>query len=227
MAKQLSKTMRCVEKGLYAAFTILQNNDGEMPAGELFLEIEKAITLTDWEKGFTKTGALRWKTTIQFYSLDCIAGGFLFKEKRIWHLTPKGETLLTGGREKFLDNLYHDYQTWGKSSAAPDLAINDEKAEEEIDKSAEVFFDEFQEKSAKRLCGYLGRKDPYEFQDLAAALLRGMGFYIDHVAPKGKDGGIDIIAYKNPLGVAAGRIIVQVKHTKDTVSNSEIDRLKG
>lgn len=46
-------------------------------------------------------------------------------------------------------------------------------------------------------------KEPYEFQDLVAALLRAMGYYTPFIAPKGKDGGVDIIAYRDPLGTTA------------------------
>jgi predicted Mrr-cat superfamily restriction endonuclease len=49
-------------------------------------------------------------------------------------------------------------------------------------------------------------KNAYEFQDLAAALLRGMGYYTPFVAPTGKDGGVDIIAYRDPLGTVSPRI---------------------
>ena len=41
------------------------------------------------------------------------------------------------------------------------------------------------------------KKNPYEFQDLVAALLRAMGYYTPFIAPKGKDGGVDIIAYRD------------------------------
>ena len=39
-----------------------------------------------------------------------------------------------------------------------------------------------------------------------------MGYYTPFVAPKGKDGGIDIIAYSDPLGATKPILKVQVKH---------------
>ena len=47
---------------------------------------------------------------------------------------------------------------------------------------------------------HIAKMNPYEFQDLVAALLRAMGYYTPFVSPKGKDGGIDIVAYQDPLG---------------------------
>jgi len=38
-----------------------------------------------------------------------------------------------------------------------------------------------------------------------------MGYHTPFIAPKGRDGGIDVEAYSDPLGTVAPRIIVQVK----------------
>jgi len=67
----------------------------------------------------------------------------------------------------------------------------------------------------------------YEFQDLAAALLRGMGYHTPFIAPTGKDGGIDIIAYRDPLGTISPRIKVQVKHREQPASVHEVRQLMG
>ena len=47
---------------------------------------------------------------------------------------------------------------------------------------------------------------------MVAALFRAMGYFTPFVAPKGRDGGIDVIAYCDPLGVKKPHIKVQVKH---------------
>jgi len=70
-------------------------------------------------------------------------------------------------------------------------------------------------------------KNPYEFQDLVAALLRAMGYYTPFIAPHGKDGGVDIIAYRDPLGVVSPRIKVQVKHKDSSASVQEVRQLMG
>lgn len=70
--------------------------------------------------------------------------------------------------------------------------------------------------------------NPYEFQDLVASLLKAMGYYIQSVAPRGKDGGIDIVAYTDPLGAKTPRIKVQVKHKPETaIPVSDIRALLG
>ena len=74
---------------------------------------------------------------------------------------------------------------------------------------------------------FVDTKNPYEFQELVAALLRGMGYYTPFVAPKGKDGGVDIIAYRDPLGTVTPRIKVQVKHREQSATVQEVRQLMG
>ena len=75
---------------------------------------------------------------------------------------------------------------------------------------------------------YIVAKSPYEFQDMVAGLLRAMGYHTPFVAPKGKAGGVDIIAYVDPLGAQTPRIKVQVKHKPETsIGASDIRALLG
>ena len=48
-----------------------------------------------------------------------------------------------------------------------------------------------------------------------------MGYHPHWVAPPGKDGGVDIIAYPDPLGTKRPRIKVQVKRQKEK-TNREV-----
>ena len=45
-----------------------------------------------------------------------------------------------------------------------------------------------------------------------------MGYHIAFDAPRGPDGGIDILAYNDPLGTRGPRIKVQVKRRADKIS---------
>ena len=57
-----------------------------------------------------------------------------------------------------------------------------------------------------------------DFQTLVAGLLRAMGYHISWQAPPGPDGGTDIIAHTDPLGINGPRIRVQVKRRQDRLS---------
>ena len=60
--------------------------------------------------------------------------------------------------------------------------------------------------------------DPYDFQKMVGELLKAMGYYPTWIAPPGPDGGLDIIAYPDPLGTRPPRIKVQVKRQQQRVS---------
>ena len=61
---------------------------------------------------------------------------------------------------------------------------------------------------------------PDEMEDLAAAILRAMG-YKSRVMPKGKDRGVDVLASPDGLELEEPRIKVQVKHRSGTSIGSQ------
>lgn len=63
---------------------------------------------------------------------------------------------------------------------------------------------------------------PYEFQNMVGDLLKAMGYHVAWIAPPGKDGGLDLLAWSDPLGTKTPRIKVQVKRRTDNVSVSEL-----
>jgi restriction system protein len=74
---------------------------------------------------------------------------------------------------------------------------------------------------------HLKSMDPYELQDLVGALLTGMGYHIAWIAPRGKDDGIDLVAYPDPLGTRPPRIKVQVKRYDKPVPVSDVSSFMG
>jgi len=55
-----------------------------------------------------------------------------------------------------------------------------------------------------------------------ADLLRAMGYHVHWIAPPGPDGGCDIVAFTDPIGMAKPIIKVQVKRWKNKVSAPEV-----
>ena len=62
--------------------------------------------------------------------------------------------------------------------------------------------------------------DPYEMQELVAAVLRAMG-YRTRVSPPGSDRGVDVLASPDGLGLQEPRIKVEVKHRRNTAMGSQ------
>lgn len=79
-------------------------------------------------------------------------------------------------------------------------------------------WDEASEEAWGSIEGHLHSMDPYEFQDLVGSLLEAMGYHVLWKAEGGKDGGVDLIAHRDPLGATEPRIKVQVKRRVDKTS---------
>lgn len=83
------------------------------------------------------------------------------------------------------------------------------------------------ERAEESIRQMLRNMDDVVFQKFVGAIFQAAGFTeLYNSAGKGKDGGIDIVLSKDPLG-AGDRIIVQVKHTGAPVGQPELQQLKG
>lgn len=205
------------------ALLLIKQNGGQMRSGDVFAEMGKSFPQSAYEMERTKSGNQRWENWLAFYSIDAVKSGFLVKDKGVWHLTDEGEKALSLTLEDFATELKMRYDKWYD-------AHNSEKNETEtattdtdnLDNIVEI--DVVQAQAADGIRNYIIGKNPYEFQDLVAALLRAMGYYTPFIAPKGKDGGVDIIAYRDPLGTTLPRVKVQVKHYPYTPISVDIVR---
>lgn len=68
--------------------------------------------------------------------------------------------------------------------------------------------------------------DAWEMQDLVGGLLEAMNYNV-RISPKGPDGGVDILAYRDAFGFEKPIIKVQVKHRKVAASAPEVQQLLG
>jgi restriction system protein len=109
--------------------------------------------------------------------------------------------------------LYHQWKT-----EQPSENVEEEPEEETPGKAASVTLEQAEEDAWNELDQYLSTINPYEFQQLVAALLRAMGYHISWIAPPGKDGGIDIMAASDPLATRPPRIKVQVKRQQQSIT---------
>jgi len=151
------------------------------------------------------------------------------KQKGVWLLTKEGEDAMKKGPAELLISASEKYKTWAvsnKKEKVDDIEVSDELPDTARIQKANI--EQLEEKAIEEIRGYIAGKNPYEFQDMVAALLEAMGYYISFVSPKGKDGGLDVIAYQDPLGLKIPKIKVQVKHRMDaTIPVSDIRSLIG
>jgi len=232
MAK--SRSQQIAEKTIYATFKILKEAGGEMRGKEVLERIEATVPFTEEEKHrYEKTGYIRWRSVLHFYSIDCIKAGYMRKHKGTWILTSEGEQAMKLGPEKLLQSATTKYREWDakrKKHAPADITEIEDDEIEVSDKgqAQKARLDQYEEEASNGIREHILSKNPYEFQDLVAALLGAMGYHISEIAEKGPDGGVDIIAYTDPLGTKLPRIIVQVKHRpNDAIPADHIQKLAG
>ena len=191
--KPLSQSAACAAKCLFAVMQYMKSNGGTVTTKEINDIIQENVKFTEWElERAGKLQNIRWWTMTQFYSIDYNKAGYILKKQGSWYLTPEGEEAIKLGAEQILRNANAAYRKW--------------KQEQDL----------VEEQANEGIRQYIKAKNPYEFQDMVAALLRAMGYYTPFVAPKGRDGGVDVIAYIDALGAKTPRIKVQVKHMPET-----------
>lgn len=197
MAKdKFSRTKACATKTLYAVMKEMSRRGGSMPAKELYPFVNENVELTDWEREPAgKMKYIRWTNSFQFYSIDYQKAGFIVKKNGNWYLTPEGEAILKKTPEEVMNianDAYHEWRRLNpKKEEEPDEEPNDETAE----KDNSMNLDLLESNAREGIRQFIAAKSPYEFQDMVAALLRAMDYHTPFIAPKGKDGGIDITAY--------------------------------
>lgn len=105
-------------------------------------------------------------------------------------------------------------------SADPAAAVEDVSREmPTADRIEQATMDYVLEAVSKRI-------KPNDFEELTADVLRAIG-YRARVTPYSQDGGVDVIAHKDPLGIEPPHIVVQCKQRVGSVSAPEVQQLIG
>lgn len=217
-------TRRRTGEFLRKAFELMLKEPNGMKAGAVIAQVATACDLTDWEKGLYPSGGQRFEKILRFATVDAAKAGWLQRNKGIWLVTETGQKAFEKYKdpEAFYVEACRLYSIWRKERDAVTGPATPQDTDEQIEAGAEklsVTFDEAEEQAWTQIERYLGTSDPFEFQEMVANLLEAMGYHVSWVSPPGKDGGVDIIAYTDPLGAQGPRIKVQVKRTQSKISS--------
>lgn len=209
---------------LRVLFEVLSKYPEGLQAREAIRLSADRVTLSDYEAGTYEDGSRRFDKIIRFATVDCVKAGWLVKQKGRWHVTDEGRTAFSRfpESEAFYKEAVRLYNIWKK--AQPDAESNTAEEDGEPEKETTITFEQAEEQAWGEVQGHLRSMPPFEFQELVASLLRAMGYYVSWIAPPGKDGGIDILAWSDPLGTRPPRIKVQVKRYSD---NIRVDGLRS
>lgn len=219
-------TRRRTGEMLRALFEVLMPVPEGMQAREALSALERRLTLSEYEKGEYASGGRRFDKIVRFATVDLVKAGWLFKEKGRWTVTADGLTAFHDlpDPEAFYKEAVRLYHQWKATQPADIDESTTDAPDETTAKAASITLEEAEEQAWSEIDQYLRAINPYEFQEIVAALLRAMGYHVSWIAPPGKDGGIDILAASDPLGTKPPRIKVQVKRQSQKV---DVDGLRS
>jgi restriction system protein len=196
---------------------VLAEHPDGLQARDVLAELEQRVPPTPFEQSFypNRPGIRRYEKIIRFMSINAVKAGWLIKSKGTWAVTPDGLAALDAfpDPEKFMLESVRLYREWKKEQPE----VDSQDIEETIETPSSTL-EEAEESAWQEVSRFLADMNPYEFQEMVAALLRAMGYYTAWVSPPGPDRGLDILAYNDPLGAAGPRIKVQVKRRADKIN---------
>ena len=229
-------TTERVDELMREVFRELDRREGKARGTVVMKAVSDRVPLSDYEKGLTKTGAVRWDVTLRFNTTDCVRAGYLRKGGGSWTLTDEGRQALNLPAGELIREARRRYSKWRKlqDSGETDGSERDENAQEtvdtEIDESEAAIhaaLEQAKEQARQGIEQALWDLGPYDFQNFCEMLLQAMGYHVVFNAPPGPDGGVDLIAYQDPLGIKTPRLKIQVKHHKSKMSVKEVRELQG
>lgn len=199
---------------------ILMDKPDGMRAQEALNALQQKVQLTEYEKGqFASGGGIRFEKIVRFATIDLVKAGWLVKEKGLWTVTEDGKKAYHQYKEP--DHFYRTAQKLYREWRLSQVENLDVEVEKKVDENrAAVTYEEAEEQAWGEIQEYLQNMNPYDFQKLVASLLKAMGYHVTWVAPPGKDGGVDVLAWNDPLGTKPPRIKVQVKREQTAINVS-------
>lgn len=209
---------------LRALFGVLIKEPEGVQASVAITKVRASVDVSPFEAGQYPSGGERFEKILRFATVDCVKAGWLRKDNGLWTVTDEGlkayQTIQDP--EAFYREACRLYSVWKAARDAAVVLPGDAAESEPIDGAVEklsVTVEAAQDHAWLEISDFLHSSDPFEFQEMVADLLRGMGYHVPWVSPPGKDGGVDIVALTDPLGTTGPRIKVQVKRWQSKVDS--------
>jgi restriction system protein len=214
---------------LHTVLSELKRMGGEMKLKDLLNAVEPKLKLNEYELGtYPKSGYVRWRSIVHFYSIDCVKAGYITKAGGRWTLTQAGDEALKQRPGEFILGAIKKYREWKSTRPDPEPENSQEPAEVPDEAIVrQTAYEQAVEQSRAEIENHIDSLAPYDFQKLVAELLVGMGYFVPLIAAPGPDGGVDIIAYRDPLGASVPRIKVQVKHREQKVDVKDVRQFQS
>lgn len=217
-------TRRRTGEFLRKLFEALLAEPEGMAAAAAMNAVRTAIPLTAFEKGHYPSGGERFEKILRFATVDCVKAGWLLKSGGVWSVTDIGQKAYKThvDPEAFYKEACRLYGAWKAQRDASEVMPGEAAEPDAIEEAAEklsVTVEAALDHAWTEISQFLHSSDPFEFQEMVADLLRGMGYHVSWVSPPGKDNGVDIIAFTDPLATVGPRIKAQVKRWQSKVDS--------
>ena len=216
---EISRTRR--GELVHGVFHILLPHPEGLPAKLVLERLSTVVPPTSFEQSMypKRPDIRRYEKIARFSTIGAVKAGWLTKDKGLWSLTDEGRQAFTRFPDPealWLESV-RLYRQWRRQQP-PDGEEAYEETYTDESTTAAMTLEEAEESAWTEVEEHLGTINPYDFQEMVAGLLRGMGYHVAWVAPPGPDRGVDIIAHGDPLGVGSPRIKVQVKRSGDRMT---------
>jgi restriction system protein len=196
-------------------FEILSHEPEGLPVKEILHQLKQRLPPTEFEESDypKRLGTRRYEKIVRFATIASVKAGWITKTKGVWALTDEGRRAL----ERFKDpgDFYREY-------ARSDRKWEEDQEEESEEASSSTVaatnLEEAEEGAWSEIDAFISEMAPDDFQRLVTGLLTDMGYYVEWISPPGADGGFDVIAHADALGIKGPRIKVQVKRCADKVN---------
>ena len=222
-------TMKTYDIGNFLSYHTLKycaENGPSVPLSEIISHLEKNVinqidSIDEYSNKYDGHTDPKWVTIMKFSLIDFDKAGWFkkaFPKRGQWTITDEGVIALDKYKDwrELSGEANARYREW-KTQQVAEIAPIEQQPDLEIDLSTpKLSIDDLIETADLEIRNQLKKLDPYQFQDIVATLLRAMGYFIDFVAPRGKDGGVDLVCYQDPMGIKIPRVKVQIKHQPES-----------
>lgn len=199
---------------LKGVFAVLRQHPDGLQAKAVLASVEQLVPPTAYEQGIYANGVRRFEKVVRFQTVNAVKAGWMTKDKGLWTATDDGlaADAAAPDPEVFMEQAEARYRAWARRQPPKESSPSEPGVEDEDeDDTSAVTLETAVETAFGEVTEYLNEMPPYDFQRLVAGLLSGMGYHVSWIAPPGPDGGVDVIAFSDPLGTEDPRIKVQVK----------------
>lgn len=214
-----------------ALFEILKLAPDGLQAKDAIAAVKQKVELAPEEQGaFVESGLEKFPHLLRFSTITVVKAGWLLKEDGTWSLTSEGEEALAKytSPEEFWKQARILYAQWKKQAVVE--VDHDEDSETKVTEATSL--EDAEDQARSEILEFLAQVPPFDFQRACAHLVAALGHRVAWISPPGPDGGLDFVAYADPIGATGRRIKGQAKRQsqkKQDVDdvNAFLAKLKG